>query len=211
MTVHRDDFTISAPAEDLTLLHTELAKVWSVKQQILGPGEGMQRQVRILNRFLTWTENAREYEADQRLADIIIIKQVGSTASKRVGTPAVNDNAQQLKAGSSEAAPPREDTAAYWVLSARLNYLAQDRADLQFSARSAAKRIRNPRPPKAVGLGATQESGAIPCGKTTNGADCSLGKISQVLLMDSATVIGQEDREDRKSTSGGVLHIGLHT
>ena len=41
---------------------------------------------------------------------------------------------------------PREDAAAYRGLSARLNYLAQDRADLQFAARGAAKRMSNPRP-----------------------------------------------------------------
>ena len=79
--------------EDLTWLHTELAKVWSVKQQILGPGEGMQRQVSILNRLLTWTENGIDYEADQRHA-VIIIKQLGLTASKPVGTEAFTDIAQ---------------------------------------------------------------------------------------------------------------------
>ena len=72
MTVHGDDFIISAPVEDLTWLHTELAKVWRVKQQILGPGEGMQQQVRDLNRLLTWTKHGIKYEADQSHADIII-------------------------------------------------------------------------------------------------------------------------------------------
>ena len=105
----------------------------------------MQQQVRILNRFLTWTKNGIEHEADQRHVDIII-KQLGLTASKPVGTPAVNDNAQGAKARSYEAALPREDAAAYWGLSARLNHLAQDRADLQFAARGAAKRMSNPRP-----------------------------------------------------------------
>ena len=62
-----------------------LAKVWSVKQHILGPGEGMQQQVRILNRLLTWAKSGIECEADQRHADFII-KQLGSTASKPVGS-----------------------------------------------------------------------------------------------------------------------------
>ena len=143
-TVHGDDFTISASVQDMTWLHAELAKVWSVKQQILGPGEGMQQQVRILNRLLTWINNGIEYEADQRHADIII-KQLGFTASKLVVTPAGNDNAREAKARCSEAALPRDHAAPHRGLSVRLYYLAQDRADLQVAARGAAKRMSNPR------------------------------------------------------------------
>ena len=206
MTVHGDDSTVSAPVEDLTWLHTELAKVWSVKQQILGPGEGMQRQVRILNRLLTWTENGIGYEADQRDADIII-KQLGLTASKPVATPAVNDNAQQLKARSSEAALPREDTAAYRGLSARLNYFAQDHADLQFAARSAAKRMSNPRPSDWVLM---KRVGRYFVGKPR--------MVQMFAWQDFPGVVDgfcdsdwAGDREDRKSTSGGVLQIGMRT
>ena len=124
-----------------------------------------------------------------------------------MGTPAVNDNTQQLKARSSEAALPREDTAAYRGLSARLNYLAQDRADLQFAARSAAKRMSNPRPSDWVLL---KRVGRYLVGKPR--------MVQMFAWQDFPGVVDgfcdsdwAGDREDRKSTSGGVLQIGMHT
>ena len=190
MTVHGDDFTVSAPVEDLTWLHIELAKVWSVKQQILELGEGVQRQVRILNRLLTWTENGIEYEADQRHADITN-KQMGLTASKLVVTPAVNDSAQQLKARSSEAALPREDTAAY--RGCRHGQTSLLKIVLISSLQRQVQPSASVTQGRRIGCNSREWSDTL--WENHVWCRCSLGKTSQVLLMDSATVIGQEIAE----------------
>ena len=72
MTVHGDDFTASGSDLDLAWLQAQFKKRFEVKVQILGPGPGQEREVRILNRVIRWTVHGIEYEPDQRHAEIAI-------------------------------------------------------------------------------------------------------------------------------------------
>ena len=57
MTVHGDDFTACGSDQDLAWLSQKFRDKFEVKVQILGPGPQHEREVRILNRVVRWTES----------------------------------------------------------------------------------------------------------------------------------------------------------
>ena len=83
--------------------------------------------MRVLNRIIHWEDGVGiKYEADQRHAEIII-EAAGLQTSNTVSTPGV-------EAEAGEGTPSEEGTN-YRAIAARANYLAQDRADIQFAAK----------------------------------------------------------------------------
>ena len=71
LTVHRDDFTASASDADFAWLEASFKK-FECKVQILGPGQGQLREVRIVNRVLRWTSAGIFYEPDHRRAETMV-------------------------------------------------------------------------------------------------------------------------------------------
>ena len=57
----------------------------------IGPEEGDDKSIRILNRVVEWTEGGIKYEADQRHAEIIIRELGLNGESNSVGTPGERD------------------------------------------------------------------------------------------------------------------------
>ena len=53
-TVHGDDFTSTGREADLMWLDAQLKAEFETKTEVLGPGQRHQRQLRVLNRVLTW-------------------------------------------------------------------------------------------------------------------------------------------------------------
>ena len=51
--VHGDDFVSERPRAGLKKFKDLLAKEFEIKTELLGPNEGMVRQVKILNRIVT--------------------------------------------------------------------------------------------------------------------------------------------------------------
>ena len=49
MTVHGDDFTAVGPEEELRWFKSIMEKQYEVKTKLLGPEEGMEREVRVLD------------------------------------------------------------------------------------------------------------------------------------------------------------------
>ena len=69
LVVHGDDFTILGMEEDLDWFRRKISEVFEVKfRGRLGPAEGDDKCIRILNRVVEWTSGGIEYEADQRHA-----------------------------------------------------------------------------------------------------------------------------------------------
>ena len=90
--VHGDDFTALGSDEDVKWFVDELSKVFELKLKgIIGPGDNDQKQMRVLNRVITWDSRGITYEADQRHAEIII-KTLGLEDSKQVATPGERDD-----------------------------------------------------------------------------------------------------------------------
>ena len=105
---------------------------------MLGPDEGMENEIRVLNRTLRWTDSGITYEPDQRHAEIIIKEFNMFESSKNatgppksvqrrsnpVGTPVVPDNHVALQERDNSEYMDKHDASRYRALSARLNYLS---------------------------------------------------------------------------------------
>ncbi len=70
--VHGDDFISSGDPQNLTKLEANLNGRFEIKTTTIGNGSGMTKEGRVLNRVLSITEEVREYEPDQRHAELII-------------------------------------------------------------------------------------------------------------------------------------------
>ena len=97
------------------------------------------------------------YEADQRHAEIVI-KDLGLEKAKSVVTPGSRDGASKTTgfnefSNQDEGQGQKEDedilkgdvATKYRAVTARLNYLAQDRPDIQYAVKEAARRMAMPR------------------------------------------------------------------
>ena len=74
--VHGDDYVSTAKSEQLQWMKTQLEKKYNVKTQTLGPGPNDQRQIKILNRIVTWHDTKGiSYEA---IANIVPGTPLGS-------------------------------------------------------------------------------------------------------------------------------------
>ena len=98
--------------------------------------------IRILNRVIEWTSEGIEYEADQRHAEIII-RDVGLDSSVKTAiTPGVKMTAadkpvKDIESSSSQA-------IMYRAVTARANYLSQDRSDIQFAVKELCRKMSSP-------------------------------------------------------------------
>ena len=55
---------------------------------MIGPGQDDDKEVRILNRIVRWTDRGLEYEADPRQGEKLVAE-LGLEGSRMVGAPAV--------------------------------------------------------------------------------------------------------------------------
>ena len=138
LTVHGDDFLVVADLEQMRWIEGELMRAYEMTSEILGPEPGLRKKISILNRTIRWTEAAIEYEADGRHDDIII-EECEALSSKPMKTPGVVETSLR---GEREFHEPltEQDSSRFRAVAARINYLAMDRADLQFAAKCLCRK-----------------------------------------------------------------------
>ena len=95
--VHGDDFVSVAREDGQKFLHRTLSAAYEVKLSQAGPRPGQARELRILGRVITFTEDGLQLEADPQHAEVAIAE-LGLTEAKGVATPGVKDDG-----GTSEA------------------------------------------------------------------------------------------------------------
>ena len=159
LTVHGDDFTSTGRESELRWLDQQLRKKLELKTEFLGPDTRRHvQQVRVLNRVLTWTQDGLVYEADQRHAEILI-RELGLENGKPVATPGAREDIGKASAVAADEKgnvvtvdedgenPLLKDGEAtkFRALTARANYLAQDRPDAQYAIKEIARRMATPR------------------------------------------------------------------
>ena len=150
MTVHGDDFTSTGTEASLRWLDGQLQAAYEIKSQYLGPdaAKGHVQEVRVLNRVISWLDDGSSYEPDPRHAEMVV-QELGLAGSKGVTTPGSRDDVAAMeKLNGPEDAPcylGAADATRYRALCARLNYLSLDRADIQFAAKEASRRMAKPR------------------------------------------------------------------
>jgi len=139
--VHGDDFATAGGEEEVRWLKKKLEERFELKTIIIGSGEGEVREGRILNRVIRCTEKGWEYEADQRHAEYLV-RAMNLQDAKAVSTAGEED--KPWKQQEEEVELDAAQSTEYRALAARANYLAVDRADIQFAVKELCKSMAKP-------------------------------------------------------------------
>ena len=168
----------------------------------IGPGKDDAKDIRILNRMVTWTSQGIEYEADQRHAELIIAGCGLVGNSKPIGTPGTKLPEEE----DDEEEVSDEDQVQYRALVARANYLALDRTDIQFAVKELCRSMSSPR------VGDWRKLKRL--GRYLLGSPRVVITFEYQVAYDHITVWTDSDfagcHKTRKSTSGGIVMLGRH-
>ena len=138
VTVLGDDFTSSGSEEDSVWLRETMKNKYEIKSIILGPEDHHAQEVKVLGRSLRWTDAGIEYEADGR-HQAVVIEELQLDNCRPISTPfgpeehgCLLGEGKLLEAGGA---------TRYRALVARLNYLAMDRADIQYAVKGSQENV----------------------------------------------------------------------
>ena len=200
--VHGDDFTFLGCEDDLKWCTQMMKDEYEIKLRgMLGPDKHDDKKMTILNRCIEWRKNEIWYEADPRHAEILI-RELGLKGKRAVVTPGV-------KMAINEEDDKHLDPSAatrYRQLIARCNFVAQDRPDVQYAVKEAAKGMSSPKKldwEKLVRIG--QYLAGRPRYVLRYVAQKDVCSINAFGDSDFAG-----DVVSRKSTSGGLVCLGDH-
>ena len=200
--VHGDDFVIVTTRGHGREVEAHLRDKWEIEVQVLGPGMGDKKQVRILNRMITWGETGIMYEADQKHAEVLVSRNI-SKADRSVSTPGedVNGKDQGMEMVDSR------DIKEFRADAARGNYLGMDRPDIQFSTKEISRRMAKPREGDVEKVRRLAKYLKHPGNRR-------LVQEFKFEAMDPTLIVHTDSdwggcRESRKSTSGGVISTNV--
>ena len=215
MTVHGDDFIASGSDLDLAWLRAQFEKRFEVKVQILGPGPKQEREVRVLNRVIRWTDCGLEFEPDQRHAEMVV-RDLGLENANAVATPGTREDqalasvpviATAVEIEDDSPLLNAEEAKLYRGVTARCNYLAQDRVDIQYACKECSRRMAKPRQGDWAALKRI--------GRYFKGAPRLIQQFSWQELPKTVDVFTDSDwagcKSTCRSTSGGITRFGAHT
>ena len=208
--VHGDDFFLLG--DDFAIekfIASMRARYQITVRAILGPEEKDDKEVRMLNRYVRLVnlpdgEFQVEYEADPRHAELIS-KQLNLERANSVVTPGVKLKSGDLQNYSTPLPPSA--ASVFRSLTMRACYLAQDRADLAFSAKECARMMSQP---TELGWTALKRIGRFLLGKPR------VVQVFKPQCKPSALFIVASDTDHagclrtRKGTSGTILLHGDH-
>jgi hypothetical protein len=138
--VHGDDFTFLGEDNDLDWIQGAIALKFEIKVRgRLCGGLGDAQEMRVLSRVVQWSAHGITYEADQRHAELII-QQFGQVAANGVIAAGEKDRAPEAWSQPLDAA----GASAYRSITARMNYLAQDRPDITYASKEACRDMSAP-------------------------------------------------------------------
>jgi len=208
--VHGDDFTILGFEEDLDDLALAMGSWFEIKVRgKIGPEVGDNKEMTILNRTITWEEWGIKIVADpkhaERLIDFFGLEENSSTVVS-IGKKDTDDKLEDdEEKDESEVLGGREQTI-YRGLAATLNYLAQDRYDIQFGGKELCREMAVPTTASMAKMKrAARYLLGIPVLEIWFVEQCMLDSVSIYVDSDWAGCL-----VTRKSTSGGVVMHGKH-
>ena len=145
--IHGDDFVVIGLPAALKWMQERLERKYELTVETLGPGKDQQKEVRVLNRVLRWTQKGIEYEADPRHAEIIL-QQMNMNDCKPVVTPGTKEEGH-AKEGDAEHMKTDQELdearkSAYRGIVARANYIAPDRPDIAYAVKELARGMSSP-------------------------------------------------------------------
>ena len=104
-------------------------------------GESGTSNLLILGRTLRWTEDGLEYTADERHREQLMKATGLNETSNGVVGPAAKDDMDEP---GDEDDIGAAESARYRGAAARLNYLAQDRCDIQYATKEVCSTMSSP-------------------------------------------------------------------
>ena len=136
-----DDFTFLGPEAELNWAESKMRERYEIKMRgILGPEPGDLETIEILNRTVAWKEDAIEYRADKKHAELLIAEFGLDENSNGVDCPGVRETD-----GDNDEDPLDEvEAKRFRGMAARANYLAADRPDIQYAAKEACRKMSAP-------------------------------------------------------------------
>lgn len=193
------------------------------KVDCIGTGIKDKKQLRVLGRVVSIGDAGVSYGPDQRPVEVVCQHlgieagnscvtprerekvpkgEAAENRARRLGNKTVNDNGEDEQDIDDELVD--EELTMYQTLSARLNYLALDRADIQFSVKELMRKMSKPyksdvQAPKRVArflLGAPRVIQELPWQRRPN----------ELLVHVDSDFAGCQTM--RKSTSGGTIRWG---
>ena len=135
---HGDDIVFVGKRRWLEEANKGLEKRYGIKTKWIGPRKKDSRSGQVLGRVITYSEKGIKYEADPRHAEIIV-EMLNLTNTKPVGSPGWKEEPDEGELLEGE------ERTAYRALSARVNYLAQDRPDIQFAGKEICRFMQSPK------------------------------------------------------------------
>lgn len=201
--VHGDDFTFAGTDNELEECAAMMRAEYDVKVRgKLGPDKDDDKAITILNRCVEWTSHGLLYEADPRHAEILI-RELGLENTKPVVTPGVK----------SSLVPEDQDpflepamATRFRQLIARCNFLCQDRADIIYATKEAARGMSSPRQSHMEKL--------LRIAKYLKGKPRYVVVFKKQREVFAINAYGDSDHageiDTRKSTSGGLVCVGDH-
>ena len=139
--VHGDDFITSGTRQQVAWLKEALERRFEIKTKVIGTGDGEISEERVLNRIIRVTEQGWEYEADQRHGELIVR---GMNLQDANGVKGLGEDEKPWEEHENDEHIPQKDATAFRALAARANYLAQDRADILYSAKEVCRGMAQP-------------------------------------------------------------------
>ena len=134
-----DDFTALGYDKDLDWFREMITGKYEVKLRgRLGPGPNDDKEVRLLNRVIYWDTEGIKYEPDQRHSEIMI-RMAGIDGKKGVATPGVKPSDTKDEE-NDDVMLEGEDATRYRAITARANYLSQDRLDIKYAVKELCRR-----------------------------------------------------------------------
>ena len=200
--VHGDDFTFLGCEDDLKWCTQMMEDEYEIKVRgLLGPDRHDEKKMTILNRCIEGKKNEIWYEADPRHAEIII-RELGLKDKRSVVTPGIKMTINE----DEDAHLDPSSATRYRQLIARCNFIAQDRPDVQYAVKEAAKGMSSPKKSDWEKL--------MRIGQYLRGKPRYVIKLVAQKDVCSINAFGDSDfaadATSRKSTSGGHVFLGDH-
>ena len=114
---------------------------FEVSTKIIGTGPEESRQEKVLNRVIAVDKDGWTYEADQRHGELIV------RAMNVEGAKGVKTTGEDAKAWKEEEDAEKigaREASEFRAVAARANYLALDRADIQYAVKEICRGMANP-------------------------------------------------------------------
>ena len=140
--VHGDDFVFACVETDLEWARQQMEKSFLVIGRLGGDKQDV-RELRVLNRVLSWRSGGIELEADPRHQEILISELEQGVRGLR--TPGVKN--PQRKDGDGDGAESllnEAEARSFRSTAARASYLALDRPDLASATKELCTRMSSP-------------------------------------------------------------------